>query len=401
MGNFELVKELKIAGGGKIVLVLLDGLGGLPMHKGGPTELEAARTPNLDALAAEGICGLHIPIAPGITPGSGPSHLAVFGYDPRIYSIGRGVLESVGIGFPLERQDVAARGNFCSLDEQGQITDRRAGRIATELNRELCALLRSVDLPGVDIFVETVKEHRFILVLRGEGLSGDLTETDPQRLGVSPLSVNAMSPEAERTANLVNDFIEQARMLLHDQNPANMMLLRGFSKWPDIPSMQEVFGLNPASIAVYPMYRGVARLVGMEPLDTGPSISDEFDALEQHFEDHDFFYLHVKETDSAGEDGDFDRKVALIEETDAQIPRLMSLEPDVVIVTGDHSTPSLLKAHSWHPVPVLIRSQRSGLDNVTVFSERACASGALGQFPAIDIMPIALANAMRLGKYGA
>jgi 2,3-bisphosphoglycerate-independent phosphoglycerate mutase len=235
MGNFELMKELKIAGGGKIVLVLLDGLGGLPMHKGGATELEAARTPNLDALAAEGICGLHIPIAPGITPGSGPSHLAVFGYDPQIYSIGRGVLESVGIDFPLERQDVAARGNFCSLDEQGRVTDRRAGRIAaTELNRELCELLRSVDLPGVEIFVETVKEHRFILVLRGEGLSGDLTETDPQRLGVLPLPVNAMSPEAERTANLVNGFIEQARMLLHDQRPANMMLLRGFSKWPDV-----------------------------------------------------------------------------------------------------------------------------------------------------------------------
>ena len=401
MENFELLKELKIAGGGKIVLVLLDGLGGLPMYKVGKTELEAAHTPNLDALAAEGICGLHIPIAPGITPGSGPSHLAVFGYDPQIYNIGRGVLESVGIDFPLERQDVAARGNFCSLDEQGLITDRRAGRIATELNRELCALLRSVDLPGVDLFVETVKEHRFILVLRGEGLSGHLTETDPQRLGVSPLPVGAMSPEAERTANLVNDFIEQARILLHDQHPANMMLLRGFSKWPDIPSMQEVFGLNPASIAVYPMYRGVARLVGMEPLETGPSISDEFDALEQHFEEYDFFYLHVKKTDSAGEDGDFDRKVALIEETDAQIPRLMALEPGVVIVTGDHSTPALLKAHSWHPVPVLIRSQRSGLDNVTLFSERACASGTLGRFQAIDIMPIALANAMRLGKYGA
>jgi len=401
VGNFELLKELKIAGGGKIVLVLLDGLGGLPMYKGGTTELETARTPNLDVLAAEGICGLHIPIAPGITPGSGPSHLAVFGYDPQIYNIGRGVLESVGIDFPLTKQDVAARGNFCSLDEQGLITDRRAGRIATELNRELCALLRSVDLPGVEIFVETVKEHRFILVLRGKGLSGDLTETDPQRLGVPPLPVSAMSPEAERTANLVNGFIEQARILLHDQHPANMMLLRGFSKWPDIPSMQDVFGLNPASIAVYPMYRGVARLVGMEPLETGSSISDEFDALEQHFEEYDFFYLHVKKTDSAGEDGDFDRKVALIEETDAQIPRLMALEPDVVIVTGDHSTPALLKAHSWHPVPVLIRSQRSGLDNVTLFSERACASGTLGRFPAIDIMPIALANALRLGKYGA
>jgi len=401
MGDFGLLKELKIGGTGKIVLVLLDGVGGLPMVKGGATELEAAHTPNLDALAAEGICGLHIPIAPGITPGSGPSHLAVFGYDPRKYGIGRGVLESVGIGFSLERQDVAARGNFCSLDDKGAITDRRAGRIPTELNRELCVLLRSIDLPGVELFVETVQEHRFVLVLRGQGLSGDLTETDPQRLGVAPLLVKALSPEAQRTADLVNQFIGQARTLLHDQHPANMMLLRGFSKWPDIPSMQEVFGLNPASIAVYPMYRGVARLVGMEALETGPSISDEFDALEKHFEEYDFFYLHVKKTDSAGEDGDFDRKVALIEETDTQIPRLMALEPDVVIVTGDHSTPALLAAHSWHPVPVLIRSLRSGVDGVTTYSERACASGALGRFPATDIMPIALANAMRLGKYGA
>lgn len=401
MGSFELMKALKVAGTGKIVLVLVDGLGGLPMVKGGPTELEAARTPNLDTLAAEGLCGLHVPIAPGVTPGSGPSHLAVFGYDPCRYGIGRGVLESVGVGFLLHRQDVAARGNFCSVDEGGRITDRRAGRIPTELNRRLCALLRSVELPGVELFVETVSEHRFILVLRGKSLSEQMTETDPQRLGVAPLPVKALSPEAEQTAKLVNRFIEEARVILHGQHPANMMLLRGFSKWPDMPSMQEVFGLNPASIAVYPMYRGVARLVGMKALDTGPSISEEFEALERHFEEHDFFYLHVKKTDSAGEDGDFDRKVALIEETDAQIPRLMALEPDVVIVTGDHSTPSLLKAHSWHAVPVLIRSPRSGVDDVTTFSERACAAGALGRFPATDIMPIALANALRLGKYGA
>jgi 2,3-bisphosphoglycerate-independent phosphoglycerate mutase len=401
MERFELMRELNVNGTGRIVLLLLDGLGGLPMEHGGQTELEAAHTPNLDALAAEGICGLHDPIGPGITPGSGPSHLAVFGYDPLRYVIGRGVLESVGVDFPLEKEDVAARGNFCSVDESGRVTDRRAGRIATELNRELCGRLRSIALPGVEVFVETVKEYRFILVLRGEGLSGAIADTDPQRLGALPLEAEPLAPEAEATARLANEFIKRAAEVLRDQRPGNMVLLRGFSMWPEIPSMQDVFGLNPASIAVYPMYRGVARLVGMKPLQTGQSIADEFGALVQHFTEHDFFYLHVKKTDSAGEDGDFDRKVALLEEVDEQVPRLMALDPDVVIVTGDHSTPALLRAHSWHPVPVLIRSRHCGVDDVDRFSERACASGALGRFPATDIMPIALANALRLGKYGA
>ena len=401
MERFDVMRELNIPGTGRIVLLLVDGLGGLPLQHGGQTELEAARTPNLDALAAEGVCGLHDPVGPGITPGSGPSHLAVFGYDPYRYVIGRGVLESVGVDFPLGKEDVAARGNFCSVDEHGRVIDRRAGRIGTEVNRELCALLRSIALPGVEVFVETVKEYRFILVLRGQGLSGALADTDPQRLGALPLAAEPLAPEAEATARLANEFIKRAAEVLHDQRPANMVLLRGFSMWPEIPSMQEVFGLNPASIAVYPMYRGVARLVGMKPLHTGQDIADEFDALVQHFTEHDFFYLHVKKTDSAGEDGDFDRKVALLEETDAQIPRLMALDPDVVIVTGDHSTPALLGAHSWHPVPVLIRSRHCGVDEVRKFSERACASGALGRFPAVDIMPIALANALRLGKYGA
>jgi len=401
MEHFDLMRKLKVDSPARIVLLLLDGLGGLPVREGGTTELEAAHTPNLDTLASEGICGLHVPIAPGVTPGSGPSHLAVFGYDPLRYIIGRGVLEAVGIGFPLEREDVAARGNFCSLDEQGRITDRRAGRIPTELNRELCTLLRCIDLPGIELFVETVKEHRFILVLRGKGLSSELSETDPQQLGVPPLLAKALTPGAQRTAELINEFLEKARGVLADHYPANMVLLRGFSKWPQIPPMQDVFGLNPASIAVYPMYRGVARLVGMEPLETGPSIAEEFDTLERNFSGYDFFYLHVKKTDSAGEDGDFEYKVSLIEEVDAQIPRLMALEPDVVVVTGDHSTPAALKAHSWHPVPVLIRSVHSGVDSVGNFSERACACGALGRFPATDIMPIALANAMRLGKYGA
>jgi len=399
--DLDIVRELVIPNTTKIVMIVMDGVGGAPVVEGGPTELEAAHTPNLDELASRSLCGLHDPIGMGITPGSGPSHLALFGYDPIRCDIGRGVLEAVGIGFPLTRRDVAARGNFCTVDEEGKVTDRRAGRIPTEVNEKLCALLRTIKLPNVQIFVDTVKEHRFILVLRGEGLSGDLTETDPQQLGVKPLPVEPLSPEAERTADLVNRFIEQAKKMLADQHPANMVLLRGFSTYPDIPTMQELFGLKAASIAVYPMYRGVASLVGMEALSTGPTVAEEFDALGKHFADYDFFYLHVKKTDSAGEDGDFDRKVSIIEEVDTQIPRLMALNPDVVIVTGDHSTPAVLRSHSWHPVPVLIYSRYCRPDAVKEFSEKACIGGALGRFPAMNIMRIALANALRLTKFGA
>ena len=403
MADLELVKSLLIPRvDTKIVFLIIDGVGGLPVEVGGPTELEAARTPNLDRLATEGLCGLHDPIAPGITPGSGPSHLAVFGYDPLRYLIGRGVLEAAGIDFPLTERDLACRGNFCTVDEKGLVVDRRAGRIPTEKNQELCGLLRrEVSLPGVEMFIETVKDYRFVLVLHGDGLAQGLTETDPQALGVEPLPVQATRPEAERSARLLNDFVAQARQVLAHQCPANMVLLRGPSKVPTIPKMQDVFGLNPAAIASYPMYRGVAKLVGMAALEAGTTIAEEFDTLEQEWENYDFFYLHVKKTDSYGEDGDFEAKVHLIEETDEQVERLIALRPDVVVVTGDHSTPALLKSHSWHPVPALLWSKHCRADPARGFNESECTKGALGRLPATDLMPIALANAMRLTKYGA
>ncbi len=401
MANLELMRELQVASSGKIVMLVIDGLGGLPMNPGGPTELEAARTPNLDRLAAESLCGLSVPIGPGITPGSGPAHLALFGYDPLQYEIGRGVLEALGIGFDLHAEDVAARGNFCTVDEEGRITDRRAGRIPTERNVELCELLRGIKLPEVQIFVETVKEYRFVLVLRGEGLAGGLTETDPQRLGVPPLPVEALVPEAERTARLFNQWIAQAKEILADQYPANMVTLRGLAKNPGLPGMKEIYGLRSAAIATYPMYRGVAKLVGMEVLDTGESLEEELETLRSHFADYDFFFVHVKKTDSAGEDGDFERKVAIIEHVDELVPAILDLKPAVLIVTGDHSTPALLKSHSWHPVPTLLHSPYCRADQTDEFSERGCSRGALGRFPAMDLMPMAMANALRLTKYGA
>ena len=396
------IKELLVPNQTKIAMIVMDGVGGLPIEPGGKTELESAHKPNLDALAAQSALGLADPVAPGVTPGSGPGHLGIFGYDPLQYEIGRGVLEALGIDFDLGHNDVAARGNFCSVDADGKLTDRRAGRIATELNVELVKLLRTIKIPGVQIFVETVKEHRFVLVLRGKGLGDVLSETDPQRLDVPALPVRALDTKSAKAAKVANQFIKQARKLLADKHPANMILLRGFAKKPQWRNYEEAFGLRAAAIAAYPMYRGLGKLLGMQTLKVeGETIADEFTTLEKSWNDFDFFYLHVKKTDSYGEDGNFAGKVHVIEELDAQLPRLLALKPDVIIVGGDHSTPSLLKSHSWHPVPVMLYSKFVRADGIAEYGERACARGSLGRLPSKDLMPIALANAQRLTKFGA
>ena len=400
--DFSIAQNLIVKNDSKVVLMILDGLGGLPAEPGGKTELETATTPNLDSLARGGICGLHQPIGAGITPGSGPAHLSVFGYDPIKHQVGRGVLAALGINFALTDGDVAARGNFCTVDADGVITDRRAGRIPTEKNKELCEILRRVEVPGVEVFVETVKEHRLLLVLRGEGLNGAVNDTDPQAVGKKPLDPTASNPAAEKTASLVKRFLAGAADVLSDKAPANMITLRGFAQRPTWPGLGEVWGVSTAAVAAYPMYKGVAKLVGMDVIDTGTELEEEFDTLIERWADYDFFYFHVKPTDSAGEDGDFDRKVSIIERVDKQIPRLMKLKPDALIVTGDHSTPAVMKSHSWHPVPALIWSELCRPDSVQVFGESACVNGGLGcRFPAVDLIPIAMANAGRLEKFGA
>jgi 2,3-bisphosphoglycerate-independent phosphoglycerate mutase len=400
--DLEFIRDLVDPNDKKIVLLVMDGLGGLPMSPGKLSELEAADSPHLDQLAAQGICGLQQPVGPGITPGSGPGHLGLFGYDPLVYRVGRGVLSALGIDFELGPDDVAARGNFCTLDEHGRVADRRAGRISSEKNQQLIELLREIKLPEVEIFLRTVKEYRFLLVLRGEGLAGEVSDTDPQEVGEEPLAPRALTPQAEKTARLVSQFLQQASEILSGHQPANMVLLRGFSMRPNWPPMQDVFGLNPAAIAGYPMYRGVSKLIGMTVLDTGSDLEEEFQVLEENWDNHDYFFFHVKRIDSAGEDGDFERKVMLIEEVDKYIPRVMDLNPDVLIVTGDHSTPSIMKAHGFQPVPVIIWSRYCRSDRVEKFGERECMNGGLGpRIPAKNLMPIALANAMRLKKYGA
>ncbi|MBE0574571.1 MAG: 2,3-bisphosphoglycerate-independent phosphoglycerate mutase [Desulfuromonadales bacterium] len=400
--EFDFIEKLHVPAETKILLLVLDGLGGLPQKFGGQTELEAADTPNLDALAAEGICGLHEPIGTGITPGSGPAHLALFGYDPRRFQVGRGVLSALGIGFDLHDGDVAARGNFCTVDDAGRVTDRRAGRIETGKSRELCARLRKIKIPGVELFIEPVKEHRFVLVLRGLELSPRLGDTDPQQTGTEPHQPEVRALEAEHTAQLVRQFVNQARQKLAQLHPANMVLLRGFSSRPAWPDFRKVFGLRAAALAGYPMYRGVARLLGMNVLDCEEPLESKIAALKAHWEEFDFFYVHFKATDSAGEDGDAQKKQRLLTEVDRHLPSLRDLDPEVLIVTGDHSTPAVMKSHSWHPVPAILWAKTCRPDGVKAFGEEACLAGGLGpRFPAIDLIPLALAHAGRLRKFGA
>ncbi len=401
MDMHELTRSLTLTNDSKIVMLVADGLGGLPMEPGGPTELEAARHPNLDALATRGALGLHDPVAPGITPGSGPGHLGLFGYDPLSYTIGRGALEATGIGFPLKDGDVAVRGNYCTLDAAGHIIDRRAGRIPTEESAPLARKLGAITIPGVELFVEPVKEHRFVLVLRGQGLGGNVHDTDPQVTGVPPLAPRALDNASERTAQLAAEFATRARDVLKHETKANGLTLRGFASTPHLPSYQEVYGLRAAAIAVYPMYKGLAHLVGMTIVGKPQTLAEQVTILEQSWKDYDFFFLHFKYTDAAGEDGNFAAKVQRIEEFDAVIPRVTALGPTVLMVTGDHSTPAKLKSHSWHPVPFLLAADSCRTDRCTTFTESAAVSGGLGRIEAKYLMLLALAHAGRLAKYGA
>lgn len=397
----DLIRDLRKNNGSKIVLLVGDGLGGLPLAPGEKTELETAKTPHLDALAQRGTLGLSIPVLPGIAPGSGPGHLGLFGYDPLQFKIGRGVLEALGIDFALGPNDVAIRGNFCTIDAAGNITDRRAGRIGSDIGKKLCEKLDQIKIPGVEVFVRPVKEYRLVIVFRGEGLWGDVDDTDPQATGVPPLAAMPRNSGSQKTADIANEFLRQARQILKDDAPANFLTLRGIDKLPGIPTFEEVYGLRAGAIAVYPMYRGLARLVSMSVLDAGQTLDDQMERLQAEWNNYDFFFIHFKYTDSTGEDGNFAAKVQRTEELDGCIPKIMALKPDVLIVTGDHSTPSKMMSHSWHPVPTLLVAENCRYDGSTEFGEAACLRGGLGQFEAKYLMMLAMAHAGRLDKYGA
>src|SRR5882724_11260323 len=365
MNIHDLIRELKEPNDSKIVLLVADGLGGLPLEPNGKTELESARTPNLDACVREGICGLSVPVLPGITPGSGPGHLGLFGYDPLQYRIGRGILEALGINFDVGPRDVAIRGNFCTVDNQGYITDRRAGRPTTERCVAMCHKLQSIRIPNVQVFVEPVREHRFVLVFRGENLGDTVNDTDPQQTGHRPLQAKGNDLASERTAQIVNRFVTEAAQVLKDESPTNMVTLRGFARYPKIEKMQDVYGVKPAAIAVYPMYKGLGKLVGMDVIDAGSTLADQMETMRRQWNQYDFFFLHFKYTDSTGEDGNFQAKVEMIERLDAELPKVRALNPDVLVITGDHSTPCKLRSHSWHPVPLLLWAKTCRPDPVT------------------------------------
>ena len=384
----------------KIVLLVVDGLGGLAHPDTGLSELETARLPHLDAMAQESACGLTTPVLPGVAPGSGPGHLALFGYDPLRHIIGRGALEALGIDVELRPGDVAARGNFCTVDAQGRLTDRRAGRIPTELSAPICARIDRIELEGVQVDVFPVQDYRFVLRLRGAGLSAAVAETDPQQTGVPALPARALNADAEHTANLVNQFVRQAGQLMAEEDRANMLLLRGFAQMPSLPPMGEVYRMNPAAIAAYPMYRGLATVAGMQVIPTGRHFADEVDTLRRNFADHDFFFIHYKPADAAGEDGDFDAKVRCLEELDPLIPAIRELAPDVFMVAGDHSTPAVTAGHSWHPVPFMLNSRLTRGEGVPAFDERNCRQGPIGSIPATNVMLMGMSHAGKMAKYG-
>jgi 2,3-bisphosphoglycerate-independent phosphoglycerate mutase len=383
------------------MLLVLDGLGGYRTRERG-SELTVARTPNLDQLAGEGSLGLHDPVTRGITPGSGAGHLGLFGYDPLSYEIGRGALSAAGIGFELRPGDVAARVNFCTLACDGTVADRRAGRLPTEEAAAICELLTSeVLLEGANFFLEPEREHRGLFVLRGDGLGAEVTDTDPQREGVAPLDPEASAPESKRTAELVASFLEQARRLLAGRERGNFLLLRGFDTQRELPQFPERYQVRALAVAAYPMYLGISRLLGFEVHKVDGAAPEEVAALPDLLPGHDFVFMHVKKTDSAGEDGDFDRKVAAIEEVDALVPAILDAGVEVLAVTGDHSTPAQMAAHSWHPVPVLLWGGTAAADGLPAFDEVCCRQGSLGRFEARHLLPQLLAAAGRLAKYGA
>lgn len=385
----------------RIVLVVMDGLGGYADATHG-TELEEAATPNLDALAVEGMTGLVEPVGPGITPGSGPGHLALFGYDPLEFELGRGALSAAGLDFDLEPGDVAARGNFCTLAPDGTVSDRRAGRVPDDEARALVERLSEhVALDGVEVFFRHEREHRVLVVLRAAGLDARVGDTDPQKEGVTPLEPAASDPAAKRTAELVAELDAQIRRVLAGETRANGLLMRGFDTLRELPSFRERYGVAAAAVAIYPMYRGIARLLGMDVLGRPADLAHQVETAREAWGRYDYFFFHHKPTDSAGEDGDRARKIGAVEALDGAIPAIRELGPDVLVVTGDHSTPSQMAAHSWHPVPVVLWSARCGRDDTERFGERWCRAGGLGLRPTKDLMPIMLANAGRLAKYGA
>ena len=403
MGNSQVYHDLAIKTDSKIVMLVMDGLGGIPLQPDGKTELETAKTPNINKIAPHSTLGLFEPVAPGITPGSGPGHLGLFGYDPIDSNVGRGVLSALGINFPLKHGDLCARVNFCTIDKDGKVTDRRAGRIPTEVNQRIAKkILDQIKVPaGIEFFFETEKDHRAGLILRGKKFYENICDTDPQRTGLEPLEPKADDPKGDETAAILKDIVAQIKTILADEEKANMVLLRGFAEYKSFPSIEEKFKMKSLALATYPMYRGLASLIGMDVNWDISTKEEQLAELQKNWDKYDFFFIHIKYTDSAGEDGDFQRKVQVIEDTDSMIPHILNLKPDAFIITCDHSTPAKMKAHSWHRIPTLLYSHLCRPDRLERFDEAHCLKGGLNGYESKYMLPIAMAHAMKLNKFGA
>lgn len=406
MTHFELMKQQSVKTDSKIVFLIMDGLGGIRTVNRAQTELELAKTPFMDEMAAQGITGRVMPVSPGITPGSAPAHFSLFGYDPMRddFQIGRGVLEALGIDMSLEPSDIAIRGNFATVDTDGNITDRRAGRIPTETCVALCKKLQNQikEIDGAEIIIRPGEQYRCVVVFRGKDLGALVNDTDPQATGVPHLPAKGLDKASKKTAAIANKFSEKVRSVLQSEKKANALSLRGFSCYPTVPHLQDIYQLNPACIAAYPLYRGVAKVVGMKILEVpGGEIRDEFECLKKHWKEHDFFFMHIKKTDSCGEDGNPQGKIKVIEEVDQHAAVLRALGPDVLVITGDHSTPPPMQSHGWHPVPALLWARFCGMDDTDRFDEISCIRGGLGTIPSYWLMELAMANAGKFKKFGA
>ena len=402
-----LYSELTLKTKAKLVMVVLDGLGDLATKEQNYlTPLEAAVTPNLDRIARDSAQGRMIPAAPGITPGSGPGHLGLFGYDPLEFQVGRGVIEALGLGVELKSGDVCARANFATLDDKGIVTDRRAGRIPTETCEKLVALLSAKikKIGDTEIIIRAGKEHSFVVIFRGNGLEGHLTDADTNREGYPVPIVHPRDNQnagQKKMAALIADFYKAALPVIAKEKPANGFLMRGIAHQPHIPLFEDRYLLKPACLAVYPMYKGLAQLVGMKKIEGPQTITEQFERYLKEYNNYDFFFIHYKYTDKAGEDGNFAAKKKAIEDFDAALPILLQKKPDVLVVTGDHSTPCSMKGHSWHPQPVLLNSSASGSDKLERFTETGANSGSLGVFDAKFLIRLMQANAKMFDKFGA
>ncbi len=398
----------------KIVFIVFDGLADRPIKElGNKTPLEVANKPNLDELAKRGVNGLLDIISPGKRIGSDVAHLSILGYDPYKYYTGRGPLEASGIGLELDSNDVAFRANFATVSEDFTVIDRRAGRIK-EGTKELEKAINEIDI-GVDFIFKASVAHRGALVLKGKGLSDKVSDTDPHEVGVKVMEAKPLenTKEAKRTAEIINEFTKKVHEVLNNHRvnverakrglpKANIVLLRGAGRTPKLEPFEKRYGIKGACIAKTAIIKGIARLLGMEVIDSKEDFLERGKQIFEALNRNDFVLLNIKEPDEAGHDGNYEKKIKIIEEADKMIGMFLDyVEENYLVVLSDHTTPVSFRDHTGDEVPVLIAGPEVRSDDVTTFSERSVYKGYLNRIRALDLMTYMLNLTNRLEKYGA